>query len=74
MTALLGTYLTGVAGVVGVALAWVGIQHAWRRMFPDRLIDPDALAGRMGCLGCARHDPCPHRTARGACAREEVPS
>ncbi len=68
---VLATYATGVGTAVLVALAWVGVQQAWRRTFPERLHDADALAGRMGCLGCVRPEPCAHREQSGACRREE---
>ena len=34
-----------------MAVAWVAVQSAWRRAFPDAVPDPDVLAGRMGCRG-----------------------
>jgi hypothetical protein len=49
---LLTSYALGIAAVVAMAVAWVGVQIAWRRVFPDACGDPDVLAGRMGCQGC----------------------
>ena len=46
---MLASYLTGLVAVVGVTLAWVAVQGAWRRAFPEAGSDPDVLAGRMGC-------------------------
>lgn len=53
-------YATGVLVVVGMAVAWAGVQSAWRRSFPRRGADPDALAGRLGCHGCDAADECDH--------------
>jgi hypothetical protein len=65
---ILATYATGLGTAIGLALAWVAVQHAWRRTFPERLRDADALAGRIGCFGCLREDECERR---GACRAEE---
>lgn len=72
MTAL-ATYAGGAAAVVALVLGWAAVQHAWRRTFPERLRDGDALAGRMGCHGCARSDDaCADPQRRGdACRAEE---
>ena len=53
---MLASYLTGLVAVVGVTLAWVAVQGAWRWAFPEAGSDPDVLAGRMGCGGCAGGD------------------
>ena len=49
--------LFGVLAVATLAAAWVGVQAAWRRSFPDAGTDPDALAVRGGCgrCGCDVH-------------------
>jgi hypothetical protein len=44
--------LTGVAVLVGVVAAWVGVQAAWNRTFPGVAPGGDALAGRERCSGC----------------------
>ena len=46
------SYLTGVVGIVAIAVAWVSVQSAWRRVFPGASPDSDTLANRMGCHGC----------------------
>ena len=51
---MLASYATGLAALVLVMLAWVAVQGAWRRAFPDASDDPDALSGRLGCYGCPR--------------------
>jgi hypothetical protein len=69
---MLASYVTAVVALVAVVLAWVGIQIAWRRVFPAVGCDPDALAGRMGCHGCQEQDAeelkekaeCPRRECR----------
>lgn len=71
---LIATYATGVAAVVVVALAWITVQGAWRRVFPERLLDADAMVGHLGCTGRCETDaqaPCPHRSTDGACRRKE---
>ena len=53
---MLWSYVTGLVAVVGVTLVWVVVQGLWRRAFPEAGPDPDALAGRTGCGGCAGGD------------------
>ena len=78
---MLASYITGLVAIVLVTLAWVGVQGAWRRVFPDASSDPDALAGRMGRHGCAKkhcggascelqHD---HHDGRTTAAEEDIP-
>jgi hypothetical protein len=55
---MLASYLTGLIVIVLVAVAWVGVQLAWRKTFPDACSDPDVLAGRMGCHGCDSAKDC----------------
>ena len=62
---MLSSYALGIAAVVAVAVAWVGVQLAWRRVFPDACADPDALAGRMGCHGCSDTESCDARGGKG---------
>jgi hypothetical protein len=68
---MLTTYATGLAVIVAVTLAWVGVQCAWRRVFADICTDPDALAGRMGCHGCARQRACRRRPPEPSESAEE---
>lgn len=69
---VLATYATGVGAAVAVAVAWVAVQGAWRRTFPDRLLDADAMVGRLGCSSrCDTDAPCPHRRGDGSCPRKE---
>ncbi len=62
---MLASYATGLTALVLVMLAWVAVQGAWRRAFPDATGDPDALAGRLGCYGCPRRGSagCRHDSA-----------
>ncbi len=62
---MLASYATGLAALVLVMLAWVVVQGAWRRAFPDASDDADALAGRLGCYGCPQRgsDGCRHNSA-----------
>jgi hypothetical protein len=48
---MIQTYLTGVAAIVLVSLAWLVVQRLWQRQFPDHA-DVDAMAHRSGCHGC----------------------
>ena len=50
---MLASYVVGLVAVVLLSVAWVAVQSAWRRVFPPTGADPDALAGRTGCHGCA---------------------
>jgi hypothetical protein len=49
---VLTSYLVGLAGIALLLAAWLAVQLAWRRVFPDAAGDVDGLAGRMGCHGC----------------------
>ena len=49
---MLESYAIGLSGIVLVAVTWVGVQSAWRKVFPGVGSDTDALAGRTGCHGC----------------------
>jgi hypothetical protein len=49
---MIESYLTGAIGLAAVLAAWVWVQNAWRRSFPDATGDPDTLAGRPGCGAC----------------------
>jgi len=52
------SYLVGMLGIVILAVSWVAVQSAWRRVFPGAFSDPDVLAGRTGCHGCVCTDVC----------------
>jgi hypothetical protein len=62
---VLETYVIGLGAVVVLAVAWVGVQSAWRRVFPGVSSDPDVLAGRLGCHGCDGTDVCEGRPSQG---------
>ena len=66
------SYLTGVGGVVAIAVAWVGVQSAWRRVFPGASSDPDTLAHRMGCHGCSCTVDCADARKVAAQSKEEL--
>ncbi len=66
---MLASYVTGLVAVVLMTLAWVGVQGAWRRVFPDASSDPDVLAGRMSCMGCTGDSCMQQDRAGGACQR-----
>lgn len=50
---VLASYAIGLLGMALLTGAWLCVQLAWRRAFPEAVGDPDALAGRGGCGGCA---------------------
>jgi hypothetical protein len=52
MSGVFASYALGLCAVVGVVVAWVGVQGAWRRMFAAPGVEPDVLARRRGCGGC----------------------
>jgi len=65
---MLGNHVLGLVAIVAVMIAWIGVQAAWKRAFPERCSDPDALAGRIGC-----HGDCSKDCDRGsACASRAV--
>jgi hypothetical protein len=54
-----------------LSAAWIGVQRAWRKSFPDVGDDPDVLAGRWGCRGCGHAEGCHPRPESGACEAQE---
>ena len=58
---MLESFATGIFGIIVLSLAWLGVQLAWRRVFPGASADADALAGRLGCHGCGCTDVCEER-------------
>jgi len=68
---MLGSYLTGIIGVVALLAIWVAVQLCWRKVFADAWSDPDALAGRMGCHGCSCETVCERKAAESAQTTEE---
>jgi hypothetical protein len=62
---MLDAYATGLAVMVLLAVAWAGVQSAWREVFPAASADVDVLAGRPGCGGCG------DARARNACEEDE---
>ena len=61
----IASHWAGLAALVAVAAGWVAVQRAWARAFPDAFQDPDVLAERIGCHGCACSAPCPRPPGRG---------
>ena len=67
-------YMIGIGAFLLLSTAWIAVQRAWRRSFPDVGDDPDALAGRSRCHGCNDSEVCHRRPESGACkAQEEMP-
>jgi len=68
---MLTAYGTGLAAIALLCVAWLTVQLAWRRVFPDTAGDPDALAGRLGCHGCNCTNVCEKRASETTGASEE---
>lgn len=45
-------------GIVGMMLAWIGVQTIWRRMFAGQISDEDVLAERRSCGDCGCTTAC----------------
>ena len=68
---MLTSVATGLIALCGILAAWVSVQLAWRRVFPDAGADPDALAGRLGCHGACPPNECTRRCPSHSGATEE---
>jgi hypothetical protein len=68
---VLTSYAIGLAAIATLCAAWLAVQLAWRRVFPDASGDPDALAGRLGCHACDCTGACEKRAPKTAGANEE---
>ena len=71
---MLTNYGIALSTIFLVCVAWLTVQLAWRRVFPDASGDPDALAGRLGCQGCGCTKVCEKRASETAGASEEEPA
>ena len=70
---MLHHYLIGVGAFVFLSAAWIVVQRAWKKSFPDVGADPDVLAGRPGCQGCGHVEECqPQPESRAREAQEEL--
>ncbi|MCB0847705.1 MAG: hypothetical protein KDD63_28285 [Bacteroidetes bacterium] len=49
---MIGTYLTGIGGIVGLMVVWVVVQSFWRKTFSEHINDEDVLAERRSCSNC----------------------
>ncbi len=52
------SYVIGVVGLIALLTAWIAVQRLWKQVFAGDGEDPDALAGRLGCHGCAKPGDC----------------
>lgn len=68
---MLHQYIIGVGAFLFLSAAWIGVQRAWMKSFPDASGDPDALAGRTGCQGCGKSSGCDDRAKSEACDVQE---
>lgn len=55
---MLSQYAVSLVAMAVLLAAWLAVQQAWRRTFPERSADPDVLAERIGCGGCASRAGC----------------
>jgi hypothetical protein len=67
-------FLVAPLAVAACACGWLVVQRAWMRAFPGAAPDPDALSGRLGCLGCGECTKTCERTPGDPAAAEEDPS
>ena len=56
-------YLLAVLLLPLLLLAWVGVQQAWRRVFPASDGHGDVLVGRVDCGQCGCATPCRQKQA-----------
>lgn len=49
---MIGTYLIGMGGIVGLMVLWVLVQSLWRTLFAEHITDEDVLAERRSCANC----------------------
>lgn len=68
---MLENYAIGLFIPAALAVAWVCVQTAWARAFPEPGGDPDPLARRMDCNGCGCSTIC-QRRLRGQVSEETV--
>ena len=68
---MLHHYIIGVGAFVLLSAAWIGVQRAWKRSFPEVRQDPDALAGRSGCYGCSQAEDCTKIRPKGSAEDQE---
>ena len=68
---MLHQYIIGVGACLILSAAWIGVQRAWKKSFPDAGSDPDALAGRAGCQGCGKSSSCHDAAKSEACEAQE---
>ncbi len=69
---MLLSYAVGLIGIAVLLAVWLAVQVSWRRMFPDGSADPDVLAERVGCGGCAARDRCENHEETAGRAAEET--
>ncbi len=55
---MLATALKAIIVITVLLGGWMLVQAAWRRVFPDRAVDEDVMAGRLGCHQCPCDAPC----------------
>lgn len=68
---MLTSVVTGLVTLILMLVAWLAVQRAWRRAFPESGAEDDPLEGRMGCRGSCGGGVCPRRSPDGACPEQE---
>lgn len=49
---MIGSYIIGITGIVLMMITWAAVQHIWKKVFSDNIIDEDPLAHRTTCGNC----------------------
>lgn len=49
---MIGNYLIGILGIIGLMILWVIVQRWWGRAFAEEVSDDDVLADRRSCGDC----------------------
>ena len=63
---MIQSLLTAVGILVGLVLAWVGVQALWRKVFADYVNDEDVLAERRDCGNCGCTTACENKAVGGS--------
>ena len=58
---MIGNYIIGILGIVGLMVVWAIVQSMWRKIFIDEVVDHDVLAGRSDCGNCSCLTPCTNK-------------
>ncbi|WP_421878042.1 hypothetical protein [Marinoscillum sp.] len=54
----MSSLITSILVIVSLMLLWVIVMHYWKQVFPEEVINNDALAGRDSCGNCSCSGTC----------------